>query len=221
MKVFIRDSDALQAVSPDALAAYARTSGWTRAGSYGRHSDVYTAERLPELVLPRTQRLGDYASVVAQLIEIFARVAERDELSLYNDLVTANRDVVRVRVGESDDGSLSMNAGVDLIEGSRDMLVSVACSLREPQPVYRAGANREASDLLSQMRLAQTEHGSFVVALWTPVVSPPIPELFPEHGETDAEQPAERRLTRRLADALLATRRARRPAGQRRASSRG
>ena len=59
--------------------------------------------------------LGDYASVVAQLIEIFARVAERDELSLYNDLVTANRDVVRVRVGESDDGSLSMNAGVDLI----------------------------------------------------------------------------------------------------------
>ena len=208
MKVVIRDSDALQAVSPDALAAYARTSGWTRVGSYGRHSDVYSAERLPELVLPRTQRLGDYASVVAQLIEIFARVAERDELSLYNDLVTANRDVVRVRVGESDDGSLSMNAGVDLIEGSRDMLVSVACSLREPQPVYRAGANREANDLLSQMRLAQTEHGSFVVALWTPVVSPPIPELFPEHGETDAEQPAERRLTRRLADALLATRRA-------------
>ena len=179
-----------------------------RAGSYGRHSDVYSAERLPELVLPRTQRLGDYASVVAQLIETFAKVAERDELSLYNDLVTANRDVVRVRVGESDDGSLSMNAGVDLIEGSRDMLVSVACSLREPQPVYRAGANREANDLLSQMRLAQTEHGSFVVALWTPVVAPPIPELFPEHGETDAEQPAERRLTRRLADALLATRRA-------------
>ena len=88
------------------------------------------------------------------------------------------------------------------------MLLAVACSLREPQPVYRAGANREASDLLSQMRLAQTEHGSFVVALWTPVVSPPIPELFPEHGETDAEQPAERRLTRRLADALEATRRA-------------
>ena len=62
---------------------------------------------MPELILPRTQRLGDYASVVAHLIEIFAKVAERDELSLYNDIVTANRDVVRVRVGESDDGTLA------------------------------------------------------------------------------------------------------------------
>ena len=84
------------------------------------------------------------------------------------------------------------------------MLLAVACSLREPQPVYRAGANREARDLLSQMRLAQTEYGSFVVVLWTPVVSSPIPELFSEFGET-AEPPAERRLTRGLSDALDAT----------------
>ena len=205
MKVAIQDHDALQAVSPDALAAYARTSGWTRVESYGRHSDVYAAEQLPELVLPRTQRLGDYARVVSQLIEIFARVAERDELSLYNDLVTANRDVVRVQVGESDDGSLSINSGVDLMGGSRDMLLAAACSLREPQSVYRAGANRDARELLSQVRLAQTERGSFVVALWTPVVAPPIPELFPAHVGT-AEQPISRRLTRRLTEALAATR---------------
>ena len=58
-----------------------------------------------------------------------------------------------------------------------------ACSLRlrlrEPQPVYRAGANREAADLLRQMRLGQTNQGSFVVTLLTPNVPRPIPALFP------------------------------------------
>lgn len=206
MRVDIRDNEALMAVSPDALAAYARSYGWVRVDRYGAHSDVYVADQLPELVLPRTQRLGDYSSVVGHLIKIFAEVTGQGQLSLYNDLVTANRDVVRVRVGESVDGSLSVDSGVDLIGGSRDMLLAAACSLREPQPVYRAGANREASDLLGQIRLAQTEHGSFVVALWTPVVSPPIPELFPEYGEAEHDEPAERRLTRRLAGALQATR---------------
>ena len=194
------------AVSPDALAAYVRSCGWAKGDRYGEHSDVYVAEGKPELVLPSTDRLGDYPSVVGQLIKILSEFAGQGQLSLYNDLVTANRDVVRVRVGESVDGSLNVNSGVDLIGGSRDMLLAAACSLREPQPVYRAGANREANDLLSRMRLAQTEHGSFVVALWTPVVSPPIPELFPEFGEADFDQPAERRLTRRLAEGLQAIR---------------
>lgn len=206
MRVEIRDNEALMAVSPDALAAYARSFGWTKVDTYGEHSDVYVADELPELVLPRNQRLGDYPGVVGQLIKILADVTGQGQLALYNDLVTANRDVVRVRVGESVDGSLNVNSGVDLIGGSRDMLLAAACSLREPQPVYRAGANRDANDLLSQMRLAQTEHGSFVVALWTPVVSPPIAELFPEYGEAGLDQPAERRLTRRLAEGLQATR---------------
>ena len=208
MRVDIRDTDALKAVSPDALAAYARSSGWERVDSYGAHSDVYAAERLPELILPRVQRLGDYPNVVRRLIEIFAKVADQDELSLYNDLVTANRDVVRVRVGESDDGSLNVNSGVALVGGSHDMLLAVACSLRQPLPVYRIGANSEATELLSQLRLAQTEHGSFVLALWTPVIPPPIPELFPECAEATADQPIERRLTNRLIEALGATRKA-------------
>ena len=70
MKVDIRDRDALRAISPDALSAYARAAGWSKTDErYGAHSDIYAAEGLPEIIVPRTQRLGDYASVVAQLIE--------------------------------------------------------------------------------------------------------------------------------------------------------
>ncbi len=86
------------------------------------------------------------------------------------------------------------------------MLLSAACSLREPRPVYRAGANREATDVLNQVRLGQTDQGSFVVTLLTPVVPPPVPALFPDPDDRSAS--IERRMMRRLVEALNAARQA-------------
>ena len=97
MKTSIQDRDALLAVSPAALSGYARAEGWSIAEPYGEFSNIYVADGLPEIVLPRTENLGDYANVVATLIEIFARVADVDEFSLYRDLVTADRDLIRMR----------------------------------------------------------------------------------------------------------------------------
>lgn len=203
MRVDIRDRDALQAISPDALSAYAKSAGWSKIGSYREYSDIYDAEHLPEIILPRTQRLADYASVVSRLIAIFSEVAGRDELALYRDLMNANRDVVRVRASGGDEGSLTVNDGVELVGGSRDMLLAAACSLREPQALYRAGANREATDLLSRVRLGQTEQGSFVVALVI-AIPPPIPTLFDDADDYGA--PIERLMTKRLIEALSAAR---------------
>jgi len=60
---------------------------------FGNHSDVYSGSDKPEIILPRTQQLADYASVLSRLIDIFAADSERNELSLYRDLVTTDRDV--------------------------------------------------------------------------------------------------------------------------------
>ena len=54
------------------------------------------------------------------------------------------------------------------------------------------------------MRLQQTEHGSCVVTLLTPVVPPPQPSLCPDHD--DPNTPIERQLTRRLVEALRTAR---------------
>ena len=192
MKVSIQDKEALLAISPAALSAYARTAGWAKVDTYGKHSDVFTGEGLPEIILPRTAHLGDYARVVSMVIEIFAKVADMDELTLYRDLVMADRDVVRVRAVDGDaSGSVAVNDGIDLISGARDMILAAACSLQGPQPLYRAEATREARAYLSRVRLGQTEQGSFAITLLSPVISP-----------------LERQVTRRLADALAATREA-------------
>ena len=62
MRVSIRDRVALSAVSPAALSAYARASRWRRHEPYREHSDVYVGESRPEIIVRRTERLGDYAT---------------------------------------------------------------------------------------------------------------------------------------------------------------
>ncbi len=206
MRNSVRDRNALLAVSPIALSSYARAAGWTQHGTYRVHSDIYVSEDRPEIIVPRTDHLGDYASVVAELIKIFAEVGRQDEISVYRSLVTADRDVVRLRVEESEEGSVKLNEGVDLIQGARDLLLATACSLDKSKAVYRAGANLSAKDLVSRIRLGQTDRGSFVVTLLTPVIPPPVPVLFSDESDQDA--PIERRLTTRLIEALTAVREA-------------
>ena len=207
MKVRIRDIDALTAISPAALAAYARAAGWRKTEMYGDHSDVYALEGAPEVILPRHRQLGDYARVVSSLIEIFARTAEIDELSLYRDLVTADRDVIRIRAAADDDGSIAASAGVDLLTGARNMILAAACSVENPRPFYRVGANREAKNFWKRVRLGQTGQSSFALTLLTPVVPPPRSQaLDTDLGRED--DPLERRMTKRLASALTATRKA-------------
>ena len=182
MKVSIQDKNSLLAVSPAALSAYARTAGWSKVEAYGKHSDVFMGEGLPEIILPRTSHLGDYARVVSMVIEIFAKVAEVDQLVLYRDLAMADRDVVRVRaIDGNNSGNVAVSDGINLLSGARDMILAAACSLPEPQPLYRAGANKEANAYLNRVRLGQTEQGSFAITLLSPVISPPIQQrLFSE-----------------------------------------
>lgn len=208
MKASIQDKEALAAISPAALSAYARAAGWVKGEAYGDHSDVYAREGAPEIVVPRIESLGDYPNVVSRLIEIFAEAAGTDALSLYRDLVVADRDVVRVRaVPEGGDGTVTLGDGVCLITAARDMMLAAACSLREPRPSYRAGANREAGDYLRKVKLGQTEQGSYVVTLLTPVVPPSLQRTVLFDSMLD-DQPFGRQVTRRLAEALRAAREA-------------
>ena len=206
MTTNLRDPGVLRAVSPLALSAYARSVGWAKTDEYGDYSDVYEGHQLPEIIVPRTQRLGDYAQIVARLISIFARTAELEEVQLYNDLVVADRDVTRVRASNGDtDGTIQLVQGVALVNGARDMLLSAACSLQDPRPVYRVGANREANEFMRRARLGQTETGSFVLTILSPVVPPQVqPPLLSDMAFDD--DPVERQITRRLAQALSATR---------------
>ena len=205
MKASSWDIDSLLAVTPAALSTYAKNLGWTKSEPYGDHSDIYIGENLPEIILPQTQHLGDYASVVAQLIEYYSSIAGIDAVSLYRDLVITDRDVIRVQIATNQDSSnVAVIDGIELLAGARQLILAAACSVQQPQPYYRTGANKKASHYLSQVDLGHTEKGSFVISLLSPTISEHLQSAQPPNWPLHRD-PFERQVTRRLADALQAT----------------
>ncbi len=202
------DAQDLLAISPAALSAYARSLGWTKAEEYGSYSNIYSSEELPGILIPRTKDLADYLSIVQRLMATFAKVSETSMLAVYRDLVTADRDAMRLCVSEKDDdGSLPINAGVDLMVGARDMILAAAWSFGNPRPVHRGRPNRKVADYLSRVRLGQTEQGSFTVTVLSPVISPVV--NLTRFGEPELhDEPLARQMTQHIWSSLLATRRA-------------
>ena len=203
MRVSIRDWDAVTRVTPAALSAYARAHGWAKTGTFGDHADVYGAEGRSEILIPRTNDLGDYSSAVTRLLEIFSETAEVSQLRVHHDLTAADRDVIRVGA-EGDGPEAAVEDRVALLEGARDLLFAAACSVERPQALHRAGENPEAAKHLRRVRLGPAESGGFVATLLAPPVSPGgLPD--PDRPE---EEPFSRTVSKRLIRSLRVTRRA-------------
>lgn len=209
MKTTIEDAVALRAVAPAALVAYTLAEGWRRTERFGEHSDVYERANAPELILPGTDALGDYAQIVAEVIRSLSATEGRDEEQVYRDLIGADRDVIRVRAPQADeDGSVSLDAGVELVSQARDMLLSAACAATDPRAAYRAGKMKEASTYMDRVRLGQTEQGSFVVTLLAPVPPALSTNAQGAFWPVEGDEPFDRKVTRTLTKALQAARRA-------------
>lgn len=210
MTALMLQEASFRAVSPAALTGYVRSLNWVKDRPYRDVSDVYVGEGLPEIIVPRTQRIADYGFVVGRLIEDFSEVTDMDPQAVYHQLVNADRDVIRVSVPDADEDSLLVEQGVGLVSGSRDLLMASACSFEERRPVYRAGSNQAASEYMRQVRLGHTEHGSFAVTLLPPVVPPEIGVHVDENGgysdRVGPEEPLGRRMTGHFSQTILATR---------------
>ncbi|EKF58584.1 hypothetical protein QWE_18328 [Agrobacterium albertimagni AOL15] len=208
MNAVIVDPEILGSVTPFALMSYATTEGWARTDRYGEHSDIYVREGGPELIIPGTAQLGDYPRIVAEIIDELARFEGRTEMQVFRDLIGSDRDVIRVRAPEADDdGSVQVDAGVNIFAQAREILLSAACSANDPRPAYRTGKNKEATAYMNRVRLGQTEHGSFVVTLFAPV-PPSLEPKQPDFWPVPTEEPFDRLVTRYLADGLQAAHKA-------------
>lgn len=205
MKAQITDQEALVAISTMAIHSYLKGQGWVREVDLGDRGVVYTDSKGKELFAPGSSHLRDYARSVSALVATVAESEDRDELAVYRDLVSADRDLIRFRAPEAEeDGSIDLVRGVDLVQQSKDVVLAAACSTVSAQRFFRSGSNAKANEYLQTVKLGQTEQGSFVVTLYSPV--PPTLEgsnqasLWPEIES----EPFGRQVTRTLVNAMSA-----------------
>ena len=196
-----------ETVTPLGVHAYLAAHGWMRTGSYrSDRGGVYRRRDDRETVLvPASNRFADYPIRILELAEVVGRTEDRRPSMVLADLSLATVDLIRVRLPIAhDDYSIALNAGVDLLDGARRLLLAAACSTVRPQRQFRAGRNERAASYLDGVRLGQTAPGSFIVNLQIPV-SPALAEADQNHL---FEPPFERRANRTLVAGLRAVREA-------------
>src|ERR1700733_2744846 len=133
-------------------------------------------------------------------------VAERRPLfEVLNELSGPPSDVLRLRVSAADAtlGNLPLDEGLQLLRGGRDMLLSAACSTIRPQAFHPEMSLKQPNEFIKNCRLGQTERGSFVATIITPVPPSLRQETLTGFDEVeDIEEPFARRVTTRLMGSL-------------------
>ena len=198
-----KDSLGLSSVPLRSLYAYLASHGWQKIEPYGESGFVFGLENEDLEILVPSVALSDYQRRIEEILETLSEVEERDSHAIFQDVSLSEYDLIRVRLPEPvPSGSVPVTAGVSLFQESHNLLLAAACSVSRPQRSYRAGRNREASDYMDTVRFGQTEIGSFIASLLSPVP----PNLV---GQADLStglpnEPFARRVTRKLVSGLRA-----------------
>lgn len=143
MKAEVRDATALSELKPLEVAAYLRATKWQKEADLNGKATLWlktgpTGEEL-DVTLPSRREFADYVLRMGEVLRTLAAAEERSELEVFCDLTTtAAADVVRVAVQtiSSDNGTLGIDQAVQLVERSRDLMLSAACAAIEKRALY-------------------------------------------------------------------------------------
>ena len=189
MNATIRDKSVLEAIRPMEAAAYLRANGWTVAkeepGKFSVWNKSANSDEPFEVVLLLDRHYRDFALRMSDLLQTLQIVEQRSELDILSDIQTASADVVRVRFRqpEMEDGAIALCQGLALLENARELMLAAACATVEPRVYFATRKPDRAKEYVSQLRLGQSETGSYVLRILSPVA----PRLTAEQGGIPGE----------------------------------
>jgi len=201
MNVELRDRGVLERLSHVDVRAYLSAQGWREIDRVSDKAIILSRGRGDEspILLPIRQELGDYAARMAEVVAELAKLENRWPVYVLRDLEKAGWDVIRVR-SPSSDGNIPVNQGTQVLEQTHDMLLAAACAAVSPRAVFPTRKPTEAVDYMRKVQLGQTEQGSFVINLLSPV-KPALGGQLDLWGNL-VDEPFERQVTATLAKGL-------------------
>jgi hypothetical protein len=209
VRVTIRDAAVLGALRPLDVAAYLRSTGWKPVERIGDKGAVWTRAAEPrqdlEILLPLRHELRDFTARMGDVLATLAAAEDRSQLDILRDITCASADLVRLELQGPAvvDHTLPLPEGAIAFAKAYDLMLAAACAAVEPRSVYATRKPAQAIEYVGRLRLGQTEPGSYVVSILSPVA----PSLDQAGGAgADLPDPFERRVTTTLARATAAAR---------------
>jgi len=211
MRATIRDQETLKTIRPLELVSYLRAQGWRQLSEIDEKSALWGGpcrdhgHEDEEVVVPLRQETGDFALRLSEVLRTLEQVEHRSQLEILRDLLTSSSDLIRVHApaSQTSSGSIPLDLGVRFVEEARNLVLAAACSAVDPRPYYARRKPAQANEYLSRVRMGQTERGSFVLTILSPV---PPGLRSAEPYDAASSEPFERKVSQTLASALAAAR---------------
>lgn len=177
MKIDVLDHGIFNTIDPRDIQKYLAISGWTNV----RHEQgdsvsiwAITVDRNIQYAwVPLNKKHGDFSENIRRLIQTIALVENRSQLEVIEDFSTIGLgDVIRLHSYDRNDrssNSLPFDDGFLLIKKGKEMLSAAAQSTLEKRAVHPSKRPSSVTNYLRDVRLAQTEQGSFIVKLISPI----------------------------------------------------
>lgn len=210
MKVDVRDDEIFDALTPVALEQYLRNSRWTEQKHIPGEVSIWSYDsgdgQKHRVWLPLDRGLSDYAQSVNRLVRVLADVENRSQLQLIEDLETvAIGDVIRFKSFDrlnKFSSSLSLNDGLSFVQQVQEMTSAAATSVIEKREILSRRRPNKAIEYMNSVRLGQTERGSFLVKLISPLSPVEYTQLHFPDIPTEDEPPFERQVVVNLMSSL-------------------
>lgn len=205
MKVQIEDKRVFEQLNPSDLVGYLRSQHWIEVTNRPGHSSDWQKDyrgETADLLVPVDRTYRDFGLRMADAVMLVAAMEDRSQLAVVEDIRTGGMDVLRIQVGtaQSADGTLALERATALYDNVSELFSAGACAAQQHRVHYGSRKSRAVGDFVKRLRFGQTEFGSYVVRVFSPV-PPALDTLF---GPT--EEPFERRAMSSLVRGLLALR---------------
>jgi hypothetical protein len=194
----------LREISSSDLTGYLENKGWVKDGGIGRKAIIWHRSEEQyfdfEVLQPVDHTVRGYLQKLTEAIDVIALFEKRSALLVFKEVSNFSVDLVTIRVIHHDveGGSIPLEDGVLLIEKSKELLVASTLSTFKKKKYFLGSRSGNVQEFISQMRLGQTEVGSFVVNLMSPIT------FFGDNQEDADKTSLTRSVTTNLAKSLNA-----------------
>jgi len=179
-------SSTLRELRLENVRTYLIARGWKhdRAG-YDR-AEVWFLEERPdhEIILPSSETVLDLNARLVDALQTISRVEDRLLSQIVTDIQSARADIIRLRRAlEGGSSTIQLAEGVDLVDHAMTLVTAAASAAVTPRAVVPSRRPLLAQKYLSRVHLGQTEVGSYVLTIHSPleaVEEQMEPALFPE-----------------------------------------
>lgn len=165
----------VEGIEPEDLRLYLADHDWVPddAATWSTDVEYWVRPTGDEVLVPLRRSFRDYLPLLAEAVEGIAQLESRDPVLVAREVAGTSYDTLRFRAPTVDrPDSLPLDVAIEVVSNAREALYVSARATIKPRARYGGGhAPLLADEYMRRVHLAHTEHGSFVVAVRSPLTT--------------------------------------------------